>query len=58
MLDHEDRFHTATFVASSVASLAEALLLFQTLPVEDFLSALQRSDPPAAESNAFLPRES
>ena len=57
MLDHEDRFTTTQFVASSVSALAEALLLLHIIPREDFLSALHRCDPPAAHPDAFLPRE-
>ncbi len=57
MLDHEDRFRTQTFVASSVATLAEALLIANTVPHRDFVEHLRRCDPPAAEKSAFLPRE-
>jgi hypothetical protein len=57
MLDHEDRFQTRTFVASSVASLAQALLVIHTTPPADFISHLERFDPRAAEPSAFLPME-
>jgi hypothetical protein len=57
MLDHEDRFRTQTFVASSVANLAEALLILHTVPHDQFIEKLRPSDPPAAERSAFLPVE-
>ena len=57
MLDHEDCFRTRTFVASSVATLAEALLILHTVPHKDFVEQLRPRDPPAAESSAFLPIE-
>ena len=57
MLDHEDRFRTRTFVASSVATLAEALLIVETFPLADFVQHLRSCDPPAAEPSAFLPTE-
>jgi hypothetical protein len=57
MLDHEDRFETRTFVASSVAALAEALLILHTVPHEDFVEHLRPCDPPAADESAFLPAE-
>ena len=57
MLDHEDGFRTQVFVASSVAALAEALLLVHTVPYEDFVEHLRACDPPAARNSAFLPRE-
>jgi len=56
-LDHEDRFATTQFVASSVSSLAEALLLLHTVPREAFLPALRQCDSRAAHPDAFLPRE-
>jgi len=57
MLDHEDGFRTRTFVASSVALLAEALLILHTVPHEDFVEHLRSCDPPAADKSAFLPIE-
>jgi hypothetical protein len=57
MLDHEDHFTTRKFVASSVAALAEALLILHTVPHEDFVQHLRPYDPPAAEESAFLPGE-
>ena len=57
MLDHEDRFETRTFVASSVATLAEALLILHTFPHEDFVEHLRPCDPRAADDSAFLPAE-
>jgi hypothetical protein len=57
MLDHEDRFATRTFVASSVAALAEALLILHTTPHGDFVEHLRPCDPLAADESAFLPAE-
>lgn len=57
MLDHEDGFRTRTFVASSVVTLAEALLLVQTKPHSEFVARLRSFDPRAAEDRAFLPVE-
>lgn len=57
MLDHEDWFRTSTFVASSVALLAEALLLVQEIRGEDFVEELERIDPPAASPASYLPNE-
>lgn len=57
MLDHEDRFQTRTFIASSVATLAKALLLVHTIPHADFVEHLRVFDPRAAEQTAFLPAE-
>jgi hypothetical protein len=57
MLDHEDRFETRTFVASSVATLAEALLILHTVPHAEFAEHLRRFDPEAADESAFLPAE-
>ncbi len=57
MLDHEDRFQTRTFIASSVAALAEALLVVHTIPHADFVEHLRAFDPRAAEQSAFLPAE-
>jgi hypothetical protein len=57
MLDHEDGFRTRTFVASSVMTLAEALLLVQTIPHSEFADRLRGFDPRAAEDRAFLPVE-
>jgi hypothetical protein len=57
MLDHEDRFQTRTFVSSSVATLAEALLILHTVPHEDFVEHLRPCDPRAADETAFLPAE-
>lgn len=57
MLDHEDGFRTRTFVASSVATLAEALLLVQTIPYSEFAERLREFDPRGAEDAAFLPAE-
>ena len=58
-LDHEDDFQTRTFVASSIFTLANALVLIQThLPNKDFiLSRLQEIDPSSAASTSFFPRE-
>lgn len=57
MLDHEDGFNTRTFVSSTVAKLAEALLILHTLPRQDFITHLRLCDPPAAEPTAFLPAQ-
>ncbi len=57
MLDHEDGFRTRTFVASSVVTLAEALLLVQTKPHSEFVARLRSLDPRAADDRAFLPVE-
>jgi len=57
MLDHEDRFQTRTFVASSAATLAEALLVVHTIPHAEFVEHLRIFDPRAAEQSAFLPAE-
>jgi hypothetical protein len=57
MLDHEDGFRTRTLVASSVETLAEALLLVQTAPHAEFAARLRAFDPRAAEPSAFLPTE-
>jgi hypothetical protein len=57
MLDHEDGFRTRTFVSSSVATLAEALLIVESFPHTDFVQHLRACDPPAAEQTAFLPAE-
>jgi len=57
MLDHEDGFETRTLVASSVAALAEALLIIHTVPHQDFVEHLRICDPPAADKAAFLPAE-
>ena len=57
MLDHEDGFVTRTFVASSVETLAEALLLLYTVPRAEFPDRLRACDPRAAEDSAFLPAE-
>jgi hypothetical protein len=57
MLDHEDGFRTRTFVASSVATLAQALLLVYTTPHTDFVEQLRPCDPKAAEESAFLPAQ-
>ena len=57
MLDNEDGFRTRTFVASSVATLAEALLLVQTTPHSEFAQRLRVFDARAAEESAFLPAE-
>lgn len=57
MLDHEDGFRTQTFVASSVMTLAEALLLIQTIPNSEFVERLRSIDPHAADDRSFLPVE-
>ena len=57
MLDHEDGFHTRTFVASNVAILAHALLILYTVPHNEFAEHLRRFDPKAADESAFLPAE-
>ena len=57
MLDHEDRFRTRTFVAASVATLAESLLAAETLPRKNFIEHLRGFDPRAAERTAFMPGE-
>jgi hypothetical protein len=57
MLDHEDGFRTRTFVASSVMTLVEALLLIQTQPHSEFVDRLRGFDPRAADDGAFLPAE-
>jgi len=57
MLDQEDRFQTRTFVASSVAALAEALLILYTVPNARFAEHLRRIDPKAADESSFLPAE-
>ena len=57
MLDHEDGFRTRTFVASSVATLAQALLLLYTFPHAEFAEHLRAFDPRAADVSAFLPTE-
>lgn len=57
LLDHEDRFRTSIFVTSSVMALAEALLLFHTVPLTELIEQLRRLDPPAAEATAFFPQE-
>jgi hypothetical protein len=55
-LNHEDRFQTSQFVASSVATLAEALLLINTkVPYSEFIRQLSLVDSPAAEESAYLP---
>lgn len=57
LLDHEDRFETRIFVASSVAALAEALLILHTVPHKDFVEHLRTFDARAADESAFLPTE-
>jgi hypothetical protein len=57
MLDHEDGFRTRTFVTSSVAMLARALLILYTIPHVEFAGHLRSFDPKAAEASAFLPAE-
>lgn len=57
MLDHEDRFRTRTLVASSVTTLAQALLTLYTVPHAEFVTHLRRFDPRAADESAFLPAE-
>jgi SUKH-4 immunity protein len=57
MLDHEDGFRTRTFVSSSVATLAEALLIVESFPYTDFVQHLHSCDPPAANKAAFLPAQ-
>lgn len=57
MLDHEDGFHARTFVASSVFTLAQALLIIHTLPHKEFVEHLRLFDSAAAEAAAFLPQE-
>ncbi|QIF00604.1 SUKH-4 family immunity protein [Roseimicrobium sp. ORNL1] len=55
-LNHEDRFQTSQFVASSVATLAEALLLINTkVPYSEFIRQLSLVDSPAANESAYLP---
>ena len=58
-LDHEDEFQTRAFVASSVFTLAEALVLIQThLPNKNFIfERLQEIDPSSASATSFFPRE-
>lgn len=57
MLDHEDRFQARTFIASSVVTLADALLVVHTIPHEDSVEHVRVFDPRAAEQSAFLPTE-
>jgi hypothetical protein len=57
MLDHEDCFRTRTFVASSVPSLAEALIALHTVSYREFMELLRALDPLAAEESSFLPAE-
>jgi len=57
MLDHEDDFRTRTFVASSVGSLANALLLVYTVPHSQFADHLREVDSQAAAPASFLPIE-
>jgi hypothetical protein len=57
MLDHEDWFRTRTFVSSSVATLAQALLIIYTHPHTEFAEHLRQFDPRAADESAFLPGE-
>jgi hypothetical protein len=57
MVDHDDAFRSRHLVASSVPQLAEALLIINTQPHEDFLTHFQAIDPAACEVDSFLPTE-
>jgi hypothetical protein len=57
VLDHEDGFRTRTFVAGSVAALAQALLILHTAPHSEFVERLRTCDLQAADPSAFLPSE-
>ncbi|WP_265595042.1 SUKH-4 family immunity protein [Haloferula sp. BvORR071] len=57
MLDHEDQFRSRTFVASSVATLAHALLISYILPHAEFAEHVRVFDPRAADRSSFLPTE-
>ena len=59
LLDHEDNFRTAQFVNSSIAQLAESLVLVNSpSPPQQLLKQIEAIDAPAAQEGCFWWHES